>query len=446
MRLILAALLLAPLCLVGSTQAQDAPAVDVLGLYKQVGRSWTVRTITWQRGSAPTREFRRHEVVAVNEDFCTLKTISLDKDGFESGGDQARDLRFDETLRAASRPAQGASQTRLAAAGISFACSLSETLTPNSSERVWRSTRFPALVVRQQIVRQDYVQVTDLVSFNEGVSDPWTLYRMVGRKWVYKVTEGSGADAKVSFLVHEVIESNGELAKVKVTAQDKNRKAIEGDLGDVQTIDFDKAAPWKPPEKTKDREVVEGALNVARINWASLEVRAADGSEFYSRNWPGLLLKRTGKKGEQVLEEFYTGHDEMRQYRKAGNRVMTRNSYRFGGRRGGESTSYSLVEVVEVNEKSVKIRNVSLDADMRQMWAQESNMPISPQAIYPHTGSEPIEERIFTAAGVFQCLKDARDGKGASYSTWRHHGVNIRMLNEGDGYTMRQEVTELKLD
>lgn len=446
MRLMLAALLSLPLVFAVAPQAQETAAADVLNLYRVVGRSWTVRTITWQRGGAPVREYRRYEVTAANDDFCTLKTIGLDKDGFESGGDQARDLRFDEELRAASRPAKDAAQSRVTAAGISFACSLSETTTTTSHDQVWRSTRFPALIVRQRVVRQDYVQLTDLVAFNEGGADPWTLYRMVGRKWVYKVIEGSGESAKTTFLVNEVVESSAEGAKVKVLWLDKSRKPVEGDLGDTKTIDFETATPWKQPEKAKDQDVIEGTINVGRIKWTSIEIRGSDKSEFYSRHWPGLLLKRTAKGGEQILEEFYTGHDEQKQYRVVGNRVMTRNSYRFGGRRGGDSTSYQLLEVTEVNDKAVKFRNASLDADMRQMWAQESNMTITPWVPYPHVGNEPVEERIFTVAGVFQCLKDSREGKGNSYSTWRHHGVNIRMVNDGEGYTMRQEVTELKLE
>ncbi|CAG0979762.1 hypothetical protein PLCT2_01831 [Planctomycetaceae bacterium] len=446
MRYLLAALLVLPFCLVASPSAQDAPDVDVLNLYKLVGRSWTVRVVTWNRGKPAQTEYRKQEVTLVHEDLCTVKTSILDKDGFLSGGDQARDLSFNDELKAASTPAKDAPKSRVAAAGASFECTLSENNSAASHEQTWRSTKFPALIVRQRIVRADYVQTLDLLSFNEGVPDAWTLYRMAGRKWVFRVNEElTGPNPKTSYLVHEVVESTLEGAKVKISHLDKEKKPVEGDLGDTITIDFEKSTPWKKPEKAKDQDVIEGTLSVARIKWASIEVRGSDQSEFYSKNWPGLLLKKTLKNSEMVLEEFYTGHDEMKFYRTKGNVFTLRNSYRFGGRRMGDSTSYQRMEVTAVTETQATYRNSSLDQNGRQMYGQESTMPLNKATPRMHAGDEPIEERVYTAAGTYQCLKQTRDSKDNKYSTWMHHGLTLRMLNEAEGYTMQQEVTELKL-
>lgn len=276
-------------------------------LYKLVGRSWTVRVVTWNRGKPAQTEYRKQEITLVHEDLCTVKTSDPRQGRLLLGGDQARDLRFNDELKAASTPAKDSPKLRVAAAGASFECTLSEFTSAASHEQTWRSTKFPALIVRQRIVRADYVQTLDLLSFNEGVPDAWTLYRMAGRKWVYRVNEElTGTNPKTSYLVNEVVESTLQGAKVKISHLDKEKKPVEGDLGDTITIDFEKSTPWKKPEKAKDQDVIEGTLSVARIKWASIEVRGSDQSEFYSKNWPGLLLKKTLKNSEMAPEEFYT--------------------------------------------------------------------------------------------------------------------------------------------
>lgn len=446
MRYLLAALLVLPFCLVDSPRAQAAPEVDVLNLYKLVGRSWTTRSVKWKRGSPATTDMRRMEVTVVAEAYCTLRTTTLDKDGFDSG-DQATDLRFTDDLRAASRAAKDAQNVRLAAAGRSFEATLSEVTTEASHEQTWRSAKYPALVLRQRIVRADYVETYDLLQFNEGVADPWTLYRMAGRKWVYRINEElKGPDPKTSYLVNEVIESTAEGAKVKVTHLDKDKKPVEGDLGDTQTIDFEKATPWKAPEKAKDQDVIEGTLNVANVKWASIEVRGSDQSEFYSKNWAGLLLKRTKPNSEMALVEFYTGHDEMRFYRTQGNHYTMRMTYSFGGVRMQDNSNYQQFEVTAVKDGRATYRIKSLDSAGRVQYSSESTTSITPYNPRAAAGEEPVEERIYTAAGVIQCLRSARKSRDTQTQTWTYHGINVRMTTESDGYNMRQEVTELKLE
>ncbi len=444
----LATLLLAlPLLLTPVHQAQEAPEVDPLNLYKLVGRSWTTRTVTWRRGSSVTTEYRKQEVTLVHDELCTLKTTGLDKDGFASGGDQARDLRFNEELKAASLPAKDAAKTRLSIAGFSFECTLSELSTEQSHEQTWRSAKYPALVLRKRIVRADFVESLDLLAFNEGIPDAWTLYRILGRKWVYRVNdELKGPDPKTTYLVNEVVESTFEGAKVKTSFLDKDKKPVEGDLGDTKTIEFEKATPWKRPEVVKDRDVIDGTLNVARIKWASIEIRGAEQSEFYSKNWPGLLLKKTAKNSEMVLDEFYTGHQEGRFFRTKGNFYMMRQMYKFGGRGMGDSSSYTRMEVKSIKDNQATYQISSFDQNMRQQYTQEATMPVSEATPRVHTGDEPVEERIVIGAGVFQCLRNTNDQSDNKYVIWMLHGLTLRMLNEGEGYNMVQEVTELKLE
>lgn len=444
----LATLLLAlPLLLSPAPLAQEAPEVDPFNLYKLVGRSWTVRTITWRRGAAVSTDYRKHEVTLVHDELCTLKTTSLDKDGFSSGGDQARDLRFNEELRAASMPAKDATKTRLTLAGCSFEATLSESMSEGSHEQTWRSAKYPALILRKRVVRADFVETQDLLAFNEGIPDAWTLYRMPGRKWIYRINEElTGPNPKTSYLVNEVIEASLEGAKIKTSYLDKDKKPVEGDQGDTKSIEFEKAAPWKRPEPAKDREVIEGTLSAARIKWASIEIRGAEQSEFYSKNWPGLLLKKTAKNSEMVLDEFYTGHEDGRFFRTKGNFYLMRQMYRFGGRGMGDSTSYMRMEVKSIKDNQATYQIASYDQNMRQQYSQDATMPISVSTPRAHSGVEPIEERIVIGAGVFQCLRVTNEQKDNSYSTWSMHGLMLRMVNEGEGYTMMQEVTELKLE
>jgi hypothetical protein len=447
MRYLAALLLVLPLLLTPATQAQDAPEVDPLNLYKLVGRSWTTRTIFWKRGGAATTTYSKQEVTLVHEELCTLKTSSLDKDGFAAGGDQARDVRFDAELKAASVPAKDATKTRLAIAGYSFECTLSESMSESSHEQIWRSAKYPALILRKRIVRADYVESLDLLAFNEGIPDAWTLYRTLGRKWVYRINEElTGPNPKTTYLVNEVIESTFEGAKVKTSYLDKDKKPVAGDLGDTTSIDFERATPWQRPEIAKDRDVIDGTLSAGRIKWASIEIRGKEQSEFYSKNWPGLLLKKTAKNSEMVLDEFCTGHDELRLYRTQGNYYVMRQSYRFGGRRMGDSSSYTRVEVKTVKDDQSSYQVSSYDQNMQQQYSQPGTMTLYPFKPQPFAGDEPIEERIITGAGVFQCLRVINDQKNSKYTTWTHHGLTIRTLNEGEAFTMLQEVTELKLE
>ena len=430
--------------------AQKAePEVDVFGLYRLVGRSWTIKSVHWERGKPATCEYRRYFVTAIQGDICTVKSETVDRDGFSQGVDQARDLKLDGELKATLVPAEGARPVRLHTAGGAFSCMLTEQVDPDFHYSIWRSSKYPALVVKEQTIRADAVELRELVGFDEGVPDPWALYRMVGRRWTYSLKEGPKGEAvKTTFIVHEVTHNSPTGATVRVSRLDESKKPIAGDAGEELKIDFEADAGWSRPEATKDCEVADGNYDAANIKWASVTISNKAMTCHMSRNWPGLLLGEKTESSEKTLVEFCTGHDFSRLYRKQGNFALSKTLVRMnmGGRGGMNTVSYMRQDVVAATETQATLRTSGYDQNMKKTFSNENSMGVSKFSQIGHSGDEPIEELIMVCGGAFACLKTVTKTNDQNMNMWMHHGIMLRMTNEAKGFSMITEVTELKLE
>ncbi|MEZ5992500.1 MAG: hypothetical protein R3E76_09115 [Planctomycetota bacterium] len=414
----------------------EAPqtSVELNRLYKQAGRAWGHRVIHWTRGESPEVETTKNNVTEFVDGVAEVNSETRSASGDYVGSTATLVTVEDVSDETKALVADSLPPETLDMGFRAFECRKHEFKADGIQVTTWTSTEFHPLVVKQVTFRGEYTEIRKLTSFNSAETDPWLLYRMVGRRWKLKMTTNFDDEESISYFENEVIASNDQSAKVKLTMAIGDEESVDAGESEVRFT----ANPTEPlppefeelPGETKTCEAGEFDCTVFKhgetVTWNS-------------KQWPGLIVRQEGPASTMELVEFDLGHDFMKFYRTAGNTYTTKSTTKFQAMNIESSITY---KVTKYEDGVSTYTMTSKDANGRQTFKNEMSLDVSEpdESLSPYV--DQVEELIETPAGKFPALRTQME----ETTTWMWHGIVVRMEMKMEDIEMTQELTELKME
>lgn len=445
MRLRRLAALVPLLLLAVTTVAQESPApktdpaVKLNNLYRQMGRAWGYKITAWTRAEGVEIATESATVLAVGEEDASCSAEGESADG-STRWTQTNTYRFDSQdelhLADAALPCEDVDT------GFGVMRCKRHSATENDRQVTsWVSMEYHPLIVKQVELGVDYCRVKKLTSFASGETDPFLLYRMKGRRWLLKSSVSlGGGDPIVNYTRNEVTAVTATSAKTKMWLLDKDQKPMAGmeggtDLEIAFTVAAEqpRVAPGAAQPKQEKRKCTAGEFDC-------VFTEAAGTKSWSSTRWPGLPVYMESGTVTMELVEFDLGHDAMGAYRTAGNNWTIKNNLTLAG--GMKMETYQRTEVTAVEGGKAKTLFLTLDANKRETFRSNTEVPVTEAAkpLCAYTGQ--VEELLTTPAGALPCLVQETD---QGMKMWMYHGVMVRAEMKQEGFSSVMELTELTL-
>lgn len=133
------------------------------------------------------------------------------------------------------------------------------------------------------------------------------LYQIAGRTWTIKVMPGAGGDGNLdtNYTRYEVLEVHADYALVSMVRLDKSRKIPKGVTPTELRIVFDaQRPPFKPAEGSQNLGVQTLKVAGQSFECDVWQSGTPPSKYYYSRRYPGLLVRTEASFGTDELCEF----------------------------------------------------------------------------------------------------------------------------------------------
>lgn len=409
-------------------------SIELNHLFVQAGRAWGHRVIHWTRGESPQVETTKSNVKEFADGVAEVTSETRDFDG-DSVGSTTALITVDEVGDASKAMVAESLPIETLDMGFrAFPCRKLEVKGDGMQVTTWTSTEFHPLVVKQVTFRGEYTEIRKLTSFNSAETDPWLLYRMVGRRFKIKMT---GPD-EVFFSECTVVGCDDEGADLEVTKSDADGN-IEGETKS-ERVEFTRRLKLVVPEGVDEvKSIGEEVVTVPAGEFDCYIVELGKIKLYFSNTWSELPVKLESETGTIELVEFDLGHDFMKFYRTAGNTYTTKSTTKFQAMNIESSVTYKVKKYVDGVSTYVM---TGKDANGRQTFKNEMSLDVSEPdgQLLPYF--DQVEELIETPAGKFPAIRTQME----ETTTWMWHGIVVRMEMKMDDIEMTQELTELKME
>jgi hypothetical protein len=426
---------------VGVAQDKPAaePALELMALYKQSGRSWSYKIINSIQGEAPLVKLSTTRITAVEGTIarCTTETSLADGTVLSSSSSDVDTSVVPEHAKAWA--VDDLPIVKLDMGFATFECKKHQHKADGIQVTTWLSTEFHPLVVKRVTFESASTSVHKLTSFSAAQVDPWLLYKKEGRRWKTKSTINAGGRPTNSFVEYTVKEVREDAATYSMGMLDANGKAM---FTQDQEMKFTKpgvAAPaGKAPQTTMETKKVEAGefqCNLMDLggtkSWTSVQ-------------WPMLVVAMESNTFTMELIEFDIGHDEHLFYRTKGNHYTVR---RVTTTDAGVSEATVMWEVIDVAEDAATVRT-TLTEGGKQMVTEDRHEFSTGDTEAVLFGEEEweAEEWIEVEAGGFAALRTKASGLEVSALTyWTWNGLYVKEIRTDATSRVETEMIALNL-
>jgi hypothetical protein len=415
-------------CLLPSPHvAQDAPAnepaIELMRLYREKGRNWSYRELNWTRAGVTKEQVIQYRVLKTSDADCEVSRSTVST--FEVNSSTEK-FRFDDKDRSHAEWAAAALPTvEVKLAFRTFACKKHRERVGDVDVTTWVSTEFHPLVVRQTILGKDSLQSLTLTSFEESPTDPWLLYRIAGRTWTIRF----GTAASPIYTRNTVKDVTDTQATVVSEQLDKDMKPFGGAAASQYTLTFSNAVYEmdfgpQPPSTRETFTCQAGEFDCAVSKFGDVKYYA-------SARWSGLIVGSDAKNAGYELIEFDLGHDAMRFYRAAGNKLVRRITK-------DKVVTTETITVTALEGNKATVLTMVRDAQDKEIQRSESvvDVPERTAPVMAYAGQDEVALEL--ECGTMACIR-TMEGKVARY---HHHGMLL--FSDGDGTTI--EAIEIDIE
>ncbi|MBX3473632.1 MAG: hypothetical protein KF754_04555 [Planctomycetes bacterium] len=444
-RLILVLLGLAVLSpMIVAQQADEAgkpdPKVALMKLYRTQGATWSHRMVSWSRGGLAVSSTETSKVEKATDAAATLSVAGRSKDGNHTWSSNAIVYFNKPAPEFLAYAGEKLVEETLDMGFAKFPCKKHRLTLEGQQLTTWVSTEHHPLIVKQVSLSADATEIRKLTSFQSTETDPWLLYRMVGRSWTLKTTATMpGQDPIVSGTRQTVTALEANATTITLEVLDSELKPMAGAEPMETRIELVSQAK-KPAAMIEEGESAVETLRTGAGEFECRKSKLGASTVWMSTVWPTLLVKSQSANLVSELASFDLGHDASRLYRKAGNSFTQRITTTMGAM---TFTSYTRQHVLKVEDETVTVAHISLDQNGREIGRNEVTMPLpaSGDPLLGYDGQR--EELVSTPAGSFPGLvQDVGNGM----KMWTYHGLMVRLEQKTDEIVMVMEVSELKLE
>jgi hypothetical protein len=306
-------------------------------------------------------------------------------------------------------------------------------------------------------------------------ADPYHLFRIAGRKWMFKRTPKPGAigNNTVNYQQFEVVNCHKDKAEIIQTPYDDAKRTDPGREVNI-TVEFkpEEFMFRDPPgfEKGKVEQLKTDAGTFECTVWTNTD--SPDGAAYLwrSNDFPGLVVKQDDQYSSRVLIEFdwvegdpgYKTEkkkkkkpepdkiDPKRLYSSKGASWIHRTDI-TRGERGTKSVEIVQTEVKKVSDESCEVEVTKLTQLLQKIKDEDPETRVIAFDSKFSENLEPKErsrvdrtEKRITKVGLFECtVYTFKDDEGREGTAWYANdwpGLMLRREVKGEGYTA---ITEL---
>lgn len=306
-------------------------------------------------------------------------------------------------------------------------------------------------------------------------TDRYILFRIAGRKWMYKRTPKPGAigNNTVNYQQFEVVNCHKDKAELVQTPYDEAKQTQPGREVKINVEFKDENFMFRDPPRYKKGKVESVKTEAGTFEctvWSQLGGTDGDAYLWRSNDFPGLLVKQDDMHSSYVLIEFDwvegdPGHkavkknkkkadpdviDPKRLYSTKGTLWIHRTDI-ARGERGTKSIDVVQTEVKKVSAEQCEVEITKLTQLLQKIKGEEVETRIVPFDSNFSDNLQPRErakldrtEKRITKVGLFDCTvytfkdEEGRDGTAWYANNWP--GLLLRREIKGENY---QAITEL---
>jgi hypothetical protein len=416
------------------------PAIELMALYKQAGRSWSYKIINSAHGEKADVSTSTVRVSSYKDGKAQVvtETASADRRTVSSSSYSVDTNAVPEESKvwfAAEVPV-----VSLDMGFRKFTCKKHQRKGDGIQVTTWVSTEYHPLVVKQVTFESGSTSVRKLTAFNAGDIDPWLLYRKEGRRWKTKSTINAGGRPTNSYIEYTVKAARDDGATYSMAMLDANGKAMFTQDQEMKFTMPGAAAPAaNPPQMTMESKKVEAGefpCNLMDVggtkSWTSVQ-------------WPMLVVAMESNTFSMELVEFDVGHDEHLFYRTKGNHYTVR---RVTTTDAGVSEATVMWEVIDVAEDAATVRT-TLTEGGKQMVTEdrhEFSTGDTEVVLFGEDEEWEAEEWIEVEAGGFAALRTKASGLEVSALTyWTWNGLYVKEIRTDATSRVEAEMIALNL-
>ncbi|CAG1769214.1 hypothetical protein BAC2_00137 [uncultured bacterium] len=309
----------------------------------------------------------------------------------------------------------------------------------------------------------------------EETPDTFLLYRVGGRTWTIKSMPGAAGDQNnsIQFMRYEVLEVHEDHAMYSRLRLDQNKKPPKGVEPSIGRMEF-KAD--RPPFKAPDGAVA-GVAETLKVAGQSFECdvytitvgNATPSKYWYSKRYPGLLVREEAMNGTDELVEFDAFKEDEPPKKEAGRgkkppKEAPKEEAPPSGTylpkkpwimavRSSAGTTYKRFEVVKGEAEQAELKVTALDENKKAAKGAKGETLVAKfgEAASPiYTGGDGVEDRVEkrkTPAGVMECrvYRAKIDGKDAHiWVAVKYPGLVVRTAIGENGKEGGSELCEFK--
>lgn len=308
----------------------------------------------------------------------------------------------------------------------------------------------------------------------QDAADTFLLYRVAGRTWTIKSVPGAASDQNnaIQFMRYEVLEVYDDHAMYSRLRLDQNKKPPKGVEPSVARIEF-KAD--RPPFKAPDG-VTATATETVKVAGQSFECdvytitvgNATPSKYWYSKLYPGLVVRETAMNGTDELVEFDAfkedapppppkkgakpPKDPPKEEAPPAGTYLPKKPWIMAVRTAA-GTSYKRYEVVKGEAEQAELKVTALDETRKAAKGAKGETLVAKfgEASSPlYTGGDGVQDRVEkrkTPAGVLECkvYRAKLDGKDAQiWVAVKYPGLVVRISIGENGKEGGSELCEFK--
>ncbi len=308
----------------------------------------------------------------------------------------------------------------------------------------------------------------------EETPDKFLLYRVGGRTWTIKSMPGAASDQNnsIQFMRYEVLEVHEGHAMVSRLRLDQNKKPPKGVEPSISRIEFNAD---RPPFKALEGSV-EGLAETLKVAGQSFDCdvytitvgNATPSKYWYSKRYPGLLVRETAMNGTDELVEFDAFKEDLpppapkkgakppkdppKEEAPPSGTYIPKKPW-IMAMRTSAGTTYRRYEVVKSEAEQAEFKVAALDENKKAAKGAKSETLLAKfgEASSPiYTGADGVEartEKRKTPGGVLECrvYRAKIDGKEAHiWVALKYPGLVVRTAIGENGKEGGSELFEFK--
>lgn len=428
-------------------QPEPDPAIELNRLFKQKDRQWTHRILTWSRGEATYVENETSTIVSIDvEGWVDVKLVS---DRAEGVGTSTSTFNANTVETKFKWYADVNLPVETIDTGFSeFECRKHRETVNGLQVTTWVSTEYHPLIVKQTALGPDSSVIRTLSDFQSQKTDPYLLYRKIGRSWTTRNTvELEGMDAMVTYNRTTVTKLSDDSVTCNMEMLDADMKPMAG-VGateyEIELTTSDDMAVYAEyamgdQPKHEKKEIGIGEFDCYMTSYG-------DTMTWTSTQWPGLAVYMETDMMVMELIEFDLGHDELKFYRTVGNYYETRTTT-------GDVVTSNRHEVTSVEDGKAIVTQTVYGAEgdvlttttyTETLETDDGDEEADRELAMPYDGQE--EGWITTDGGSFAAIRTELDVEGMASTVWQWNGITVKMVSTTIGPGAGKTTTDVMTD